>query len=128
VVPEPDHERGAAVLEPKPQVTDPYPAIVVKELRFYARAMRPKSRDQGKPLRPNPESPFYVPPPSSNALRWSLVIFLLGPALLAGAAIEFALAHQWTGLAIVLVMLCGYSLMKWVQIRAVLKELARRRV
>jgi hypothetical protein len=68
-----------------------------------------------------------VPPASSKALRWSIVFFLIGPAVLVFAVFGFALAHEWTGLAIALVMLCTYGLLKWFQILATLRELARRR-
>lgn len=68
-----------------------------------------------------------MPPPSSKALRWSIVLSLVGPFLLAFSAFEFALAHQWAGLIFALVMLCAYSLLVWVRIRAILRALARRR-
>ena len=89
--------------------------------------MRPKSSGQGKVPTPSPDSPFYMPPPSSKALRWSIVLCLVGPFLLAFCAFEFALAHQWAGLVFALVMLCVYSLLEWVRIRAILRALARRR-
>jgi uncharacterized membrane protein YgcG len=89
--------------------------------------MRPKSSGQGRIPVPGPESRFYVPPASSKALRWSIVIFLLGPAVLVFAVFWAASTHEWTGLVIALAMLCTYSLMKWVQIRTILRELARRR-
>jgi len=99
----------------------------VKEPRSYARTMRPKSSGQGKLPTPSSDSPFYMPPPSSKALRWSIVLCLIGPFLLACAAFEAATAHDWTVLAIALVMLCAYSLLEWVRIRAILRALARRR-
>lgn len=37
------------------------------------------------------------------------------------------MGHEWTGLVIAVVMLCTYSLLKWVQLRVILRELARRR-
>jgi len=89
--------------------------------------MRPKSSGHGRIPTPGPDSHFYVQPASSKALRWSIVLSLIGPAVLAFAVLEFALAHEWTGLVIALVMLCTYGLLKWVQIRAILRELARRR-
>jgi hypothetical protein len=89
--------------------------------------MRPKSSGHGRIPTPGPDSRFYVPPASSKALRWSIVFSLVGPAVLAFAVFEFALAHEWTGLIIALAMLCTYSLLKWSQIRAILRELARRR-
>ena len=89
--------------------------------------MRPKSSGHGRIPLPGPDSRFYVPPASSKALRWSIVFFLIGPAVLAFAVFEFAVVHEWTGLVIALVMLCSYSLLKEVQIRAILRELARRR-
>lgn len=78
--------------------TDFYPAIVVKGLRSYARTMGPEGSGHGKFPTPSPDSPFYMPPPSSKALRWSIVLCLIGPFLLAFCAFEFALAHQWAGL------------------------------
>jgi len=66
-----------------------------------------------------------VPPPSSKALRWSIVFCLIGPFVFALAALESALAHEWTLVVIALVILCAYSLLKSFQIRAVLRELAR---
>jgi hypothetical protein len=68
-----------------------------------------------------------MPPPSSKALRWSIVLCLIGPFLFASAAFGFARAHEWTGLAIALVMLSAYSLLEWIRIRAILRALARRR-
>jgi hypothetical protein len=68
-----------------------------------------------------------MPPPSSKALRWSIVLCLIGPFLFACATFESARAHDWTVLAIALVMLCVYSLLEWVRIRAILRALARRR-
>jgi hypothetical protein len=100
---------------------------VVKEPRSYARTMRPKNSGQGKLPTPNSDSPFYMPPPSSKALRWSMVLCLIGPFLFASAAFEFARAHQWAGLVIALVMLSVYSLLEWIRIRAILRALARRR-
>ena len=99
----------------------------MKESRSYARAVRPESSGQGKVQTPSPDSPFYMPPPSSKALRLSIVLCLVGPLLLAFAAFEFALAHQWAGLVFALVMLSAYSLLEWVRIRAILRALARRR-
>ena len=89
--------------------------------------MRPKSSGQGKLPTPSSDSPFYMPPPSSKALRWSIVLCLIGPFLFVCAAFESARAHDWTVLAIALVMLCAYSLLEWVRIRAILRALARRR-
>ena len=89
--------------------------------------MRPKSSGEGEIPALAPDSPFYVPPPSSKALRWSIALCLVGPFLLAFSAFEFALAHEWTGLVIALVMFCVYSLLQWVRIRAILRELERRR-
>jgi hypothetical protein len=99
----------------------------MKDPLSYSRAMRPKSSGHGRIPIPGPGSRFYVPPASSKALHWSIVFSLIGPAVLAFAVFEFALAHEWTGLVIALVMLCTYSLLKWVQIRATLRKLARRR-
>lgn len=93
----------------------------------YARTMRPESSAHGEIPAPSPDSPFYVPPPSSNALRWSLAFCLIGPVLLASVAFESALADQWAGLVVALVIFCAYSLLAWVRIRAILRELARRR-
>jgi hypothetical protein len=78
------------------QVTDFYPGTVVKEPRSYPRTMRPKNSGQGKLPTPNSDSPFYMPPPSSKALRWSIVLCLIGPFLFACAAFESARAHDWT--------------------------------
>jgi len=99
----------------------------VKEPRSYARTMRPKNSGQGKLPTPNSDSPFYMPPPSSKALRWSIVLCLIGPFLFASAAFEAARARDWTVLAIALVMLSAYSLLEWIRIRAILRALARRR-
>ena len=99
----------------------------MKEPRSYARAMRPESSGHGKLPTPSPDSPFYMPPPSSKALRWSIVLSLVGPFLLAFSAFEFALAHQWAGLVFALVMLSAYILLVWIRIRAILRALARRR-
>ena len=77
----------------------------------YSRTMRPKSSGEGEFPAAAPDSPFYLPPPSSKALRWSITLCLVGPFLLAFSAFEFALAHQWTGLVIALVMFCVYSLL-----------------
>jgi hypothetical protein len=89
--------------------------------------MRSKSSGEGEIPAASPDSPFYVPPPSAKALRWSIAFCLFGPVLFAFVALEFALAHEWTGLVIALVMFCVYSLLEWVRIRAILRELARRR-
>jgi hypothetical protein len=102
-------------------------AVRVKEPQSYAWSRRPKSSGHGKTPAPSPDSPFYVPPPSSKALRWSNVFCLIGPFLFASAASESALAHGWTVLVIALVVLCAYSLLEWLRIRAILRELARRR-
>jgi hypothetical protein len=88
--------------------------------------MGPESAGHGWIPAAGPDSRFYVPPPSSKALRWSIVLCLIGPFLFASAAFEFALADEWAGLVIALVVLCAYSLLEWVRIRAVLRELARR--
>ena len=89
--------------------------------------MRPKRSGQGKLPTPSSDSPFYMPPPSSKALRWSIVLCLIGPFLFGCAAFKSARAHDWTVLAIALVMLCACSLLEWVRIRAILRALARRR-
>jgi hypothetical protein len=99
----------------------------VKDPLSYARTICPKSSGHGKIPAPSPDSPFYVPPPSSKALRWAIVFCLIGPSLFASAAFESALARvEWTGLVIAPVMLCAYSMLEWVRIRAILRELARR--
>jgi len=90
--------------------------------------VRPKSSGQGKLPAPSSDSPFHVPPPSSKALRWSIVLCLICPFLFACAAFESARAHDWGVLVIALVMLCAYSLLEWVRIRAILRALARRRI
>lgn len=87
-------------------------------------------RMRSKPWRlraPSPDSPFYVPPPSSKALRWSIPLCLLGPLLLAFCAFEFALSHVWVGLAFALVMLIVYSGLEGVRIHVIYRELLRRR-
>ena len=111
----------------QPHATDFYPAIVVKEPRSYASDEAPKEQRPRKLPTRSPDSPFYMPPPSSKALRWSIVLCPIGPFLLAFSAFEFALAHQWAGLVFALVMLCVYSLLEWFPIRAILRALARRR-
>jgi hypothetical protein len=109
------------------QVTELHQETIVKEPRSYARPMRPKNSGQGEFPTPSSDSPFYMPPPSSKALRWSIVLCFIGPFVLASAAFEFARAHDWIGLAIALVMLSAYSLLEWIRIRAILRALARRR-
>ena len=89
--------------------------------------MRPNGSGHGKLPVPSPDSPFYSPPASSKALRWSIVLCLIGPFLFGCAAFKSARAHDWTVLAIALVMLCACSLLEWVRIRAILRALARRR-
>jgi hypothetical protein len=76
---------------------------------------------------PSPGSRFYQPPASSKALRWSIVIFLMGPLVLGFLVIDSARTHDWTALAFALVLLCSYGLLQCVQIRVILRELARRR-
>lgn len=88
---------------------------------------KPENRGQEEFPVPSPGSAFYLPPTSSRALRWSVVLFLLGPLFLAFAAIESVLAHEWTLVIIALVMLCAYGLLKSFQIRAILCELMCRR-
>jgi hypothetical protein len=68
-----------------------------------------------------------MPPASSKALRWSIIVFVLSPAVLVFAAIWAALAHEWIGLVVALVMLCTYGVLKSAQLRIILRELARRR-
>ena len=89
--------------------------------------MRANGSGHGKLPVPSPDSPFYSPPASSKALRWSIIFFLIGPAFLAAMVFAFAVAQEWTWLVIALVMLCSYSLLKWVQLRGIVRELARRR-
>ena len=98
----------------------------MEESLAYSQTMGLKS-GQGEIPAPAPGSPFYVPPPSNKALRWSIAFCLFGPVLFAFVAFEFALAHDWTGLVIALVMFGVYSVLEWVRIRAILRELARRR-
>lgn len=77
---------------------------------------------------PGPGSPFYSPPPSSRALRWLLVIYLLHVAVFCGITIGVWIEHH--GLPGRLLMLTLFALFSWwrgYQIRALLKELARRR-
>ena len=89
--------------------------------------MRRKSSGPWKMTAPSPDSPFYVPPPSSKALRWSIVFCLLGPFIFAFTAFECVLSDEWAGLVLALVVLFAYSGLEWVRIRTILRELARRR-
>jgi hypothetical protein len=75
----------------------------------YARTMRRTMSGPSKLRAPNPDSPFYVPPPSTKALRWSIPLCLFGPLLLAFCAFEFALSHEWVGLAFALGVLIVYG-------------------
>jgi hypothetical protein len=86
-----------------------------------------KSSGPWKRTAPSPDSRFYVPPPSSKALRWSIVFCLLGPSIFAFTAFECALSHEWAGLVVALVALFAYSGLGSIRIRTVLRELARRR-
>ncbi len=52
---------------------------------------------------------------------------LFGPLLLAFCAFEFALSHEWVGLAFALVVLIVYSGLEGVRIHVILRELSRRR-
>jgi hypothetical protein len=89
--------------------------------------MRRKSSGPWKMTSPSPDSPFYVPPPSSKALRWSIVFCLFGPFIFAFTAFECVLSDEWAGLVLALVVLFAYSGLEWVRIRTILRELARRR-
>jgi hypothetical protein len=76
---------------------------------------------------PGPDSPFFVTPVSDKALRWYVVVLLIGPAVLLAAIVAAMLTEQWLLLLFVLVLLCCYSAMRWFQIRAVARELSVRR-
>jgi hypothetical protein len=89
--------------------------------------MRRKSSGPWKLTTPSPSSPYYVPPPSSKALRWSIVFCLIGPLIFAFTAFESVLSHEWTGLVLSLVALFAYGGLEWIRIRTVLRELSRRR-
>jgi hypothetical protein len=89
--------------------------------------MRRKSSGPWNLTAPSPDSRFYVPPPSSKALRWSIIFCLLGPFIFAFTAFECVLSHEWAALVLALVVLFAYSGLGWVRIRTVLRELARRR-
>jgi hypothetical protein len=76
---------------------------------------------------PGPDSPFYVPPPSTRALRWLIGIFLLSPAVLVFAVVMAALEGDATLVGMALVLLCLVGALRACQIRTILQELARRR-
>ena len=76
---------------------------------------------------PGPESRFFVAPASDKALRWYLVALLIGPAVLFAAIVGTTLTKQWLALVFALVLLCCYSAMRWFQLRAVARELSKRR-
>ena len=60
---------------------------------------------------PGPGSPFYSPPPSSRALRWLLVIYLLHVAVFCGITIGVWIEHH--GLPGRLLMLTLFALFSW---------------
>ena len=83
-------------------------------------------KDPKFPL-PGPKSRFFVAPASDKALRWYVVVLLIGPAVLLAAIVAATLTKQWLVLLFALVLLCCYSAMRWLQIRAVVRELSERR-
>jgi hypothetical protein len=84
---------------------------------------RPDASGNGKPPVVLPGSRFYVPPPNSKTRRWLIVVCLMGPFVLCLAVIESTRTHRWTNLGFALVLLCCYGLMRWFQIRVILREL-----
>lgn len=76
---------------------------------------------------PGPESRFFVAPASDKALRWYVVVLLIGPAVLLAAIVAATITRQWLVLLFALFLLCCYSAMRWFQIRAVARELSERR-
>src|ERR1035437_6956519 len=89
--------------------------------------MRRKSSGPWKMTSPSPDSPFYVPPPSSKALRWSIVFCLFGPFIFAFTAFECVLSDEWAGLVLALVVLFAYSGLEWARTPPIRGEPARRR-
>ncbi len=75
---------------------------------------------------PGPDSPFYVPPPSIKALRWSIVILLVTPTVLAFATLLAAFDRNWTAATIAGVLLCVFGVLRAYQLRAVMHEVAKR--
>lgn len=75
-------------------------------------------------------SPFYLAPPSSKALRWTIVILLVIPGILAVVVVAAAFMRDWGAVAVavaVAVPLCLYRVMRTYRLRVVLPELAKRR-
>lgn len=76
---------------------------------------------------PGPGSPFYVAPASDKALRRLLVVLCVSPACLLLAVIAALIQRQWVPMAIGVALLLTYGTLKGLQIRAVTRELSRRR-
>ena len=74
-----------------------------------------------------PDSPFYVPPPSSRALRWSIAVRLVLPTVLAVVVVMSAVGRHWTAAAIAGGLLCVTGTWHALLIRAALRELAKKR-
>ena len=77
--------------------------------------------------RPAPDSPFYVPPASDRALRWSIVILLIIPVVLAVAVFVAAMHQDWVVVAVAGILLLVFAVWRTYRIRLILRELARRR-
>ncbi len=72
-------------------------------------------------------SPYFVPPPSTRALRLSLVVLLIAPTLLiigAGVAVAF---RVWWGLAVMLVLVLGFARPRYRVYQSIHNELNRRK-
>jgi hypothetical protein len=76
---------------------------------------------------PGPDSPFYVRPPSSRLLRWSIVVRLILPTVLAVVVVLTALGRNWLELVIASVLLIAVGIWRVFQISGILRELRNRR-
>lgn len=77
---------------------------------------------------PGPDSPFYAPPPSSRALRWFVAINLGALAIVTVAILVGVLQSDSAVMVILaLVVWAPYAWWQAYKVRAILKELARRR-
>jgi hypothetical protein len=72
-------------------------------------------------------SPFYVAPPSSKTLRWTIVMLLVLPSAFAVVVVVAAVTREWAAVAVAAVLLCLSGVMRTYQLRAILRELAKRR-
>jgi hypothetical protein len=76
---------------------------------------------------PGPDSPYYVRPPTTTFLRWSIVVRLILPTVLTVVVVLTALGRNWIELVIASVLLGAVLCLRAFQFRAIRRELRNRR-